>query len=185
MSYEMSETDQGWLVAVAFNPGPDSKPDQMWLDKASLAFRKRYLPLKDYTIDVSMKDGLFSGNLAPSQGSDYTAVVYNKSYDHDAFEPAIINYAIAGLPLARGYTASIPVFDLNNGSQMFWSNIKVIGEEMVQIDDAEFDCWKVNSDGIRNKTLWISKQDLIAVKMVTKGNAGSWKLVPSSLKFFK
>lgn len=171
------------LITIAFDHTPNAEPDRIWIDSSSLAFRKRLLVLKDYTIDVSMLANQFSGKLTPSEGSSYTPVVYNKEYAHDAFEPAIINYAIAALPLAIGYQASIPVFDLNNGSQMFWSNITVLAEEIVEIEGARFSCWKVESNGIRDKTLWISKDNGLAVKMKTKGNAGAWKIKPSSIVY--
>jgi hypothetical protein len=185
MNYKVLEDEYrdmpSWLVEIDFDQDPESKPDQIWLDQTTLAFRGRLLKLKDYTIEVSMISGLFSGKLAPTEGSKYTPVIYNKQYKHDLFEPAIINYAIAALPLALGYTASIPVIDLNNGSQQFWSNIKVLSEEKVEIGGIEFDCWKVESNGIRKKTIWVSKKDSITVKMETKGNSGAWKVVPSSI----
>ncbi len=185
MDYQITATEkdnlQLWRADIYFNRQADSKPDSIWYDRQTLAFRGRLLPLQDYTIDVSMRDGLFSGTLSPAEGSDYSAVDYHKIYPHDAFEPAIINYFIAALPLSTGYTASIPVFDLNNGSQMFWSNIEVLGEEMVAIGDQSFDTWKVVSNGIKKKTIWISKQYPFAIKMQTSGNPGSWLIVPDSI----
>ena len=187
MNYVVSKTRNSnhefWKVEIYFGSDLSSKPDTIWLDNESFAFRRRLLSMPDYTIDVSMNDQLFSGELTPTENSTYTLSTYNKIYPHDAFEPAIINYAIAALPLKLGYSASIPVFDLNNGSDIFWSNIKVMAEETITIDKIPYDCWKVESDGIRNKTIWISKQHLFAVKMKTSGNAGAWEVVPSSITF--
>ncbi len=171
-----------WHAAIYFNREADTKPDSIWFDHTTLAFRSRLLPLQDYTIDVNMQNGLFSGILKPAEGSDYSPVDYHKTYPHDAFEPAIINYFIAALPLEIGYTASIPVFDLNNGSQMFWSNVQVVAEEVLNVDGHSFDTWKVVSDGIKKKTIWISKQFPFAIKMQTSGNSGSWMVVPDSIK---
>lgn len=186
MNYTMVAVEQKgiplWQIDIDFNSGASSKPDRIWFDTRTLAFRGRLLPLADYTIDVKMDEGLFSGNLTPTDGSDYSPIQYNKTYPHDAFEPAIINYFIGALPLQVGYTASIPVFDLNNGSQMLWSNISVVDEEIVTIDGQTFDTWKVISDGIKKKTIWVSKQYPFAIKMQTSGNFGSWLIVPSSIE---
>ncbi len=171
-----------WQIDIDFDQGEGGIIDRMWLDADSMAYRKRLLAMPAYTIDVQMRDGLFSGTLTPSERSEMTPVDYNRSYPHDAYEPAIINYAIATLPLKLGYTASIPVIDLNNGSQMFWSNIRVTEEDTLKIDGQKFDTWKVVSDGIRKKTIWISKQHGFAIKMKTSGNFGSWKIVPDSIE---
>ena len=172
-----------WQLDVFFNPTPGSAPDTLYLDRKTLAFVGRHLAMQDYSIKVHYEAGHFSGELTPTAGSSFTPVVYDKVYPHGAFEPAVINYAIAALPLAEGYRASIPVFDLNDGSQMFWSNVDVQGSEKLSIDGQEFDTWKVRSAGIRNKTLWISKQHGVAVKMITEGNPGAWYLVPSSIQW--
>ncbi|WP_298756873.1 hypothetical protein [uncultured Psychroserpens sp.] len=151
-------------------------PDKIYFDINSLEYVGRVLDLKDYIIDVSFKESVFKGNLKPKGGSDYKPVDYNKEYPHNGFEPAIINYYIAALPLKMGYTASIPTFDLNGESSMIWANIKVVDEEIVKVAGKKYDTWKVSSIGIREKTIWISKDLGYAVKMKTKGAGGTWKL---------
>lgn len=163
-------------LQVYFNPQPDSVPDTIYLDPKTMAFVERRLELPNYLIQVYYEDGLFHGDLTPAPDSDFKPVTYNKTYPHGAFEPAVINYAIKALPLADGYKASIPVFDLNNGSQMLWSNITVMGREMIEVNGQQYDTWKVKSQGIREKTIWISVDKPYAIKMETKGNFGSWEL---------
>lgn len=173
--------DPAWRVEILF-PGSDV-PDRIWLDRNSLAFRARDLVTGKYRIEVAMEDGHFSGALTPAEGSDFTPVSYDRHYPHDAFEPAIINYAVAGLGLEPGLTASIPVFDLNDGSSMQWSNVEVLGEEAITIDGQSFDTWKVRSDGIKNKTLWIDRISRLAVRMETAGNPGAWEIEPGSIEY--
>jgi len=165
-------------VAVDTNQSDSLPPDRMYFDPETLAYVGRYLELDNYTIDVRVSDGHFTGLLIPEDGSGMNPVVYDKVYPHAAFEPAIINYAISALPLAEGYTASLPVFDLNNGSQMLWSNIEVLGKEVVKIDGVEYETWRVFSDGIRQKTIWVSTAVPYAIKMKTKGVFGTWKIDP-------
>lgn len=163
-------------LQVYFNPQPDSVPDTIYLDPKTMAFVERRLELPNYLIQVNFEDGIFHGDLLPAPGSDYTPVKYNKTYPHGAFEPAVINYAIKALPLEEGFEASIPVFDLNKGSQMLWSNISVLGREVIEVNGKQYDTWKVKSQGIREKTIWVSVDKPYAIKMETKGNIGTWQL---------
>jgi len=165
-------------VNVDINQNDSLPPDSMYFDTETLEYVGRYLELSNYTIDVRVSGGHFSGLLIPADGSDMTPVVYDKNYPHGAFEPAIINYFISALPLAEGYTASIPVFDLNNGSQMLWSNIEVLGKEVLRIKGREYETWKVQSDGIRQKTIWVSTTEPYAIRMKTKGMFGTWEISP-------
>ncbi len=185
MRYNMQMTERNgrpvYLLEIYFNPQPDSTPDKIYLNPNTLAFVERDLVLQAYQINVTYHDGLFSGKLMPTKGSDYTEVIYNKRYPHDAYEPAVINYAISVLPLKSGYKASVPVFDLNDGSQLLWSNIEVKGRETIKIGEHRFDTWKVESKGIRDKTIWVSVDKPYAVKMETKGNMGSWLIDPDSI----
>ena len=131
--------------------------------------------MKAYVLDIKFDENRLTGSLEPTPGSDYKPVTYDKSYPHNAFEPAVINYFIAALPLTKGYKASIPVFDLNNGSEMFWTNIEVVGREKVKVGGKVYETWKVESHGIKEKTVWIAEDVPYAIKMKTKGSWGTWE----------
>jgi hypothetical protein len=120
-----------------------------------------------YTVDVRFSEEHFTGTLVPAPGSEYEPVTYDKTYSHGGFEPAIINYFIPALPLAEEYTASLPIFDLNRGSEMFWANIDVLGRETLEIDGREYDTWKVESRGVREKTIWVTTSEPYAITMIT------------------
>ncbi len=181
MTYVMDEVikdgKEAYELKIYFNQDESGIPDKIYIDKKTLGYIGRRLEMKDYIIDVKFSNNRFSGKLDPTEGSDYTEVVYDKEYPHNAFEPAVINYFIAALPLKKGYTASIPVFDLNKGSQMFWSNIEVLGRESVKVDGKKYETWKVKSTGIKEKTIWVSTEVPYALKMKTKGSWGTWELV--------
>jgi hypothetical protein len=166
-------------LIVYFGADTNSTGDHMYFNPQTLSFAGRLLKMdsQGYTIDLKMEDTHMTGELQPHEGSKYTCQEYDKRHPHDAFEPAVINYAITALPLKEGYTASIPTMDLNKGSQIIWANIKVEGREKVTIDGRTYDTWKVTSDGIRNKTVWVSTEVPYVIKMKTKGNSGTWEVV--------
>ena len=134
------------------------------------------LEAQDYTVDVHFADNRIGGELTPTTGSDYSPVTYDKTYPHGGFEPAIMNYWITALPLQDGFTASLPIFDLSNGSEMFWANIEVVGRETLEIGDRTYDTWKVESHGMREKTIWVSTTTPYAIKMITQGSLRPWVL---------
>ncbi|MEO9482960.1 MAG: DUF3108 domain-containing protein [Ekhidna sp.] len=181
MTYVMKEVEKNgraaYQLAIYFNQDESGTPDLIYIDKSTLGYLGRRLEMKDYIIDVQFADNRFTGKLEPIAGSDYNEVNYEKEYPHNAFEPAVINYFIAALPLKEGYKASIPVFDLNKGSQMFWSNIEVLGRETVKVDGKKHETWKVKSTGIKEKTIWVSTDVPYAIKMKTKGSFGTWEFV--------
>ncbi|MCE7995383.1 MAG: DUF3108 domain-containing protein [Roseivirga sp.] len=154
-------------------------PDLIYMDMSSLGFagRKLRMDKAGYTLDLQFEQNTMKGALTPHEGSDYEHREYNRVHPHQAFEPAVINYAITALPLKEGYTASIPTMDLNNGSEIIWANIKVEKREKVKIGGRTFDTWKVISNGIRNKTLWVTTTEPYVIKMKTRGNPGTWELV--------
>lgn len=182
MHYDLQRVEldgrEVYRVNVDVNQNDSLPADSMFFDPQTLEYVGRYLELNDYTIDVRVADAHFTGLLVPAEGSDMSPVVYDKVHPHGAFEPAILNYYIAALPLAEGFTASIPVFDLNAGSQLLWSNIEVLGKEVLKIKGREYETWKVFSDGIRQKTIWISTTEPYAIRMKTKGMFGTWEIDP-------
>ena len=182
MFYDMRKI-QKWgkdVYELAIRFGSETaNPDLIYLDAKTLGFAGRRLQMDNagYTIDLKMEGNHMTGALEPHEGSKYTYQKYDKVHPHGAFEPAVINYAITMLPLKEGYTASIPTMDLNKGSQIIWANIKVEKRETIKVDGKSYDTWKVSSEGIRNKTVWVSTEVPYVVKMVTKGNPGAWVAV--------
>lgn len=182
MRYDMKTIErngrQVYELEIFFNDN-EAPTDRMFFDMETGAFAGRYLNAEGagYTLDLDFADNRMTGALSPHEGPEYTYREYDKTHPHAAFEPAVINYAISVLPLEKGYTASIPTMDLNNGSEIIWANIKVEGRETITIDGKEFDTWKVVSNGIRNKVVWVSTTEPYAIQMITKGNPGTWKLV--------
>ena len=173
MHTERFQDEERYELFVSFNRGEGEIPDKMYIDMQTLGFAGRRMSMPDYTLEVAMADdNAFTGNLEPTEGSSYSPILYDKDHPHGAFEPAVLNYFLAALPLKAGYTASIPCMDLNQGSQILWANIEVEGEEELTIDGKTYQTWKVVSDGIRKKTFWLSKEVPYFIKMKTKGTSG-------------
>lgn len=182
MIYDMHKVNKWgkevYELAIYFGD-ENATPDLIYMDLNSLGFAGRRLQMDKagYTLDLQFENNTMNGALEPHEDSDYEHRAYNKVHPHEAFEPAVINYAITALPLKAGYTASIPTMDLNNGSEIIWANIKVEKREKVTIGGKTFDTWKVSSNGIRNKTVWVTTTEPYVIKMKTKGNPGTWELV--------
>ena len=181
MIYDM-KLDNKWDKEVyellVYFGGPDVVPDRMYLNlkDGSFAGRKLQMDAQGYTIDLKFENNHMTGSLQPHEGSKYEYREYDKMHPHGAFEPAVINYTISLLPLEEGYKASIPTMDLNNGSQIIWANISVEKHETLNIGGKTYDTWKVISEGIRKKTIWVSTTEPYFIKMKTKGNPGTWEL---------
>lgn len=182
MIYDMHKVSklgrEVYELAIYFGD-ESATPDLIYMDINSLGFAGRRLQMDKagYTLDLQFAKNTMKGALTPHEGSKYEHREYNKVHPHEAFEPAVINYAITALPLEVGYTASIPTMDLNNGSEIIWANIKVEKREKVTIGSKTFDTWKVTSNGIRKKTLWVTTTEPYVIKMKTKGNPGTWEVV--------
>lgn len=160
---------------VYFNT-EEEPPDKMYFDPSALGFVGRTLVMPAYTVDVRFTNGQFTGVLTPGENSDLEPVTYDRAYPHGGFEPAVVNYWITALPLEEGYTASLPIFDLSNGSGLFWANIEVLQREMLEVDGVQYDTWKVESRGMRKKTIWVSTTDPFMIKMITQGSSDPWIL---------
>lgn len=156
----------------------EGRPDTIRFDRDSLAFVHRNLGNPDiYVIDVAFtNDNRFVGELVAGADSGYTSRTYDKAYLHRGFEPSILFFYVPALPLELGYKASLPTFDLNDGSQMIWANISVAGREKVKIGDRTFDTLKVVSNGIKKKTIWVAPEYPFPVKMITQGSLTPWVL---------
>ncbi|MEP5611094.1 MAG: DUF3108 domain-containing protein [Cyclobacteriaceae bacterium] len=183
MIYDLQKVERKgkevYRLYVYFND-ENGAPDIMYFDVETLGYLGRTLGSGEdskYLLDVDFQDGKFTGDLIPKNDSGYTPRTYDKTYPHGAFEPAVINYFISALPLKKGYKASIPVFDLNDGSQMYWSNIEVLKKETIKANGKSYDTWKVLSKGIREKTIWVTETHPYAIKMKTKGNPGTWLVI--------
>ncbi len=164
-----------WRVAVLFGEASESN-DVMTLDARTLALLGRRLVMPDYTLELKLQDGHLSGELTPTAGSSYRPVRYDKRYPHAVFEPALINFAIASLPLDHGFTASIPTLDLTGETRVHWSDVQVLAQETLTLDGVPVPCWKVRASGLRDKTLWITVDSRRTVRMRTGGNWGDWTL---------
>ena len=183
MIYDLQTVNRGgrdvYRLNVYYNVDENHAPDTMFFDVQTLGYLGRILGSgKDskYLIDVDFNNGHFTGSLTPKNNSGYTPRTYDKTYQHGFFEPAVINYFISALPLKKGYTASLPTLDLNNGSSIIWANIEVVKKETLKIDGKKYETWKVKSHGIKKKTIWVSTAEPYAVKMKTGGSFGTWEI---------
>ena len=169
-----------YAADVWFNADPgDGRPDAITFSAESLALVSRNFGNPEvYVIDVAVSaDGHFTGALTPGENSDYSPRVYDKQHPHSAFEPSVLFLYMPALPLDDSFKASLPTFDLNDGSQIIWANMEAVGREMVSVGGERVEALKVVSDGVRKKTFWMAEGYAYPVKMTTQGAPGAWTLV--------
>ena len=177
---EKNNDSSNFKLFIDFVVDGKSAPDTVYFNSETLAFAKRhfYNAWGDYTGKLAFDSNKLSGTLSPSSEKSQLKndLVYDKEFEHEAFEPAMLGYLIGSLPLKLGYKASLPMIDLDNGSRIIWANIEVVEKEKINVKGETYTTWKVISNGSRNKVFWISTTDNYFVKMKNKGVWFSWKL---------
>lgn len=184
MVYDIEEVlidnNEYWQLNIDFKVNGKASPDTVYFDAKTLAFSKRSFKnaFSKYNGVLKFENNKLVGQLAPyAQDSKLkTSLVYDKVFPHDVFEPAMLNYVLGVLPLKKGYKASLPMLDLNDGSSIIWANVEVIGTENVRIKGKTYKTWKVLSKGSREKIFWIDIESKAMIKMKNKGVWFQWKL---------
>jgi len=184
MDYHLSEAEppstDSFKLFIDFVVNGKSAPDTLYFDSSTLEFQSRefYNAFGKYTGVLSFKNNYLTGELRPDPAGSslQESLVYNKEYEHPVFEPAMLNYLLGALPLEIGFTASLPMLDLNNGSSIVWANIEVTGKDVLHLGGKNHEVWKILSDGSRKKTFWISTSGNYFVKMKNQGVWFSWTL---------
>ncbi|MEP5611367.1 MAG: hypothetical protein ABJP45_03925 [Cyclobacteriaceae bacterium] len=180
MTHHLSEIGSHYKLFIEFVVNAKEAPDTVYFDKETLAFERRhfYNAWGKYTGKLRFENDKLIGEITPDEtGSQLQEqLVFNKQYDFELFEPAMLNYIIGALPLSMGFSASLPMLDLNKGSELIWANIKVEGEEIVKSNGNQYETWRVTSYGSRNKIFWIDKHRNVMVKMQNEGVKFNWKL---------
>ncbi|SHH09034.1 DUF3108 domain-containing protein [Flagellimonas flava] len=184
MTYDLNKVkfDDKQLLQlnIGFEVRGSQSPDTVFFDLKTLAFVKRSFKnsFSKYTGKLMFKNNKLTGALEPyTDDSDLKeSLQFDKQFSHGLFEPAMLSYLLGSLPLQIGYSASLPMLDLNNGGSIVWANIEVVEKKKIKVKGEWYDTWKIISDGSRNKIFWIDVADNKLVKMKNEGVWFQWKL---------
>ncbi len=173
-----AKPESNYKLFIDFEVNGKQAPDSVYFSDKTLAVTKRwfYNAFADYTGKLDFVNNRLVGSITPGKDSSLDSeLVYNKVYEHELFEPATLHYILSALPLKVGYTASLPMLDLNNGSKLVWANIEVVGEENHRFNGQQIKVWKIVSDGSRLKTFWLHQTRPLFIKMKNSGVSFKWK----------
>jgi len=180
MIYHLShENNELFRLFIDFKVNGKNSPDTVYFSRETLGFRSRhfYNGFAKYTGKLSFSDKTLTGSIRPEEGSSLSSpLLYDKVYVHEVFEPAMLHYVLSALPLKKGYTASLPMLDLNDGSSIIWANIKVESQQTMKENGKTYSVWQITSQGSRNKTFWLSTEQPFFVKMKNSGVRFNWKI---------
>jgi dipeptidyl aminopeptidase/acylaminoacyl peptidase len=160
--------ENGKIVAVDTMKMPMGEAkDTAILDPATLNVLNRAMTQGGGGMTIEFKDGKATGSM--KMGGAERPI--NADLGGPVFADAAgAQQAIAALPLAEGYSAVYRNFDLQK-AKLKLMQLKVAGSEAVTVPAGAFDCWKVEvtptEGGADKMTLWVSKSDRKAVKMVS------------------
>jgi hypothetical protein len=159
-----SSDDGGWEVTDRADTSMGQITDTAWLEKGTLALRKRSVKQGEVSIEVN-----FTGNKATGTanigGQDKPIAV---DLGGPVFAETGHALSIACLPLAEGYTTTYRNFDLQKQKEKLLQ-LKVVGSENVTVAAGTFDAFKVEitsaDGGADHETLWIAKDSRKTVKI--------------------
>ena len=182
MIYNLEKLDQSdeplFRLFIDFKVNGRNAPDSVYFSTKDLSFKKRWFhnAFANYTGQLSMEDKTLRGQIIPEEESSLTdKLVFNKTFKHKVFEPAILHYVLSCLPLELGYRASLPMLDLNDGSSVIWANIEVVEETTTKVAGKRRKVWKIISHGSRYKTFWLLADEPVFVKMKNQGVKFKWR----------
>ncbi|OEK00828.1 hypothetical protein BFP97_04580 [Roseivirga sp. 4D4] len=171
-------SDEDYRLFIDFKVNGKEAPDSVYFSTKTLGVTKRwfYNAFSDYTGRLDFINNTLTGTITPGENSSLDSeLLYNKSYSHEVFEPATLHYILSALPLEVGYTASLPMLELADGSKIVWANVEVVAEEDYKLDGKWIKVWKIISDGSRLKTFWLHKERPVFLEMKNSGVRFKWK----------
>lgn len=163
----VSEADGAWVTHSVAELPNGAMTDDARLDKKTLLLTHRTVK-QDATgmlIDLSFADGKATGEATIGGQSRPISVETGGAIFPDAAE----GYeAIASLPLAEGYAATIRNFDIVTAKPKI-KQLKVVGAERVTVPAGTFDAYKIELTSPENEndrmTLWVAKDSRRVVKI--------------------
>ena len=177
LTYKM-ETDDGGTIF-----------DEMRLSKTTLeAIGRQMNNLYDgYDYDIAINENELNGTLTPLKGTSQkkATLTISGNFPHSAFEPSLVDYIIATMPLHENFTAKLPFIELAKKSTIQWVQFTVMGKERVKAGDQKtYDTWVVqtkyltgNRQGEERK-FWLSSTAPYKIKAETSVD---WELLEVKL----
>jgi dipeptidyl aminopeptidase/acylaminoacyl peptidase len=164
ISTEVKEEDGSWVVTNTMKTPAGPSIDSGWLDKKSLALRKRSVRQGPVSIDLTYTNDKVTGTMSMGGQSKPVAAETGGTL----FGDVGTWQCLAALPLADGYTVTYRNFDIQRQKPKLLQ-MKVAGSDKVTVPAGTFDAYRLqveSADGGADKqTIWIAKDSRKPVKV--------------------
>ncbi len=176
---EVKEDAGAWLVTDTMKGPQGTATDRTWLDRNSLAAKRRSIAQGPMSFELAFEEGKAKGEM--KMGGDAKPIAADLGGELYA-DGAGAHQAIAALPLAEGYAVSFRNFDLRKGKLKVVA-LSVAGAEKVTVPAGEFTAWKVllsDDDGGQTQ-IWVDQKTRAVVRSRTTSPAIGGAVVTSEL----
>jgi len=154
-----------WTAVTEMETPSGKVIDTVTLEKITLITRRRQLTQGPVVIDLDFSNNKATGSLSLNGQDHLIAVDLGGPLFADG---AGADEAIAGLPLAMGYSATFRNFDLQM-QKVKLLQLKVVGSESVTVPAGKFDTFRVDiasaDGGSDRKTIWVARETRQVVKV--------------------
>jgi len=167
ISTEIKHKTRMWLVTDQLRLATLSTKDMGELEPGSLVMLRRSMNDSRAKADLQFSNGKVSGSIhAQGKKSDIDLDIGGPVFG----EGPGFAHVIACLPLEEGYSTVFRNFDLQKEKPKAMQ-LEVVGSEEVEVPAGRFETFRVEimsaEGGPEHSTVWVSKNDRRAVKMIT------------------
>lgn len=137
-----------WRRVLVVQRGMSRLTDSSLTDVQTLAPREHRSWQPQRQLQLEFSGARIRGRIGPP---DAPGMAIDTTLDAVAFDSGNWDLVVRAMPLAPGYTATFPVFDLETGGHMY--GVRVIGSTMLHGESAHIVIFQLG--GSREVTVWI------------------------------